>query len=333
MGELKLINIDKETNYDEWLAFRQNGLGASDIGTLMGLNPYKSKIELFYQKVGVIPIKQDENIPMFYGNRLEDFVANMWEYFDGEDPESVITNYNAGNKLKHCKPVTGYIVNSEYPNLFLSPDRIIVNKETDKLVYGGRLIEKNFKGVLEVKTINGFASKQWDGGIPPSYVTQLQTYLFGLNLTYGEIVLFEDGRKLSSIHMDLNPTLKQQILEAMEDFWERVDAAKADPENIQLYEPEPDGTEAFEKFLNDKYANSEIKTLQGTPELLQIAVTHKIIAAEIKELEAKSRECSNLLKNTLKEHEALDFGQSGKVIWRTDSRGIRSLRNNIIINE
>ncbi len=295
MGQLKLINIDKDSNYDEWLAFRQNGLGASDIGTLMGLNPYKSKIELFYQKVGVIPIKQDENIPMFYGNRLEDFVANMWEYFDGEDPESVITNYNSGTKLKHCKAVTGYIVNSEYPNLFLSPDRIIVNKETDKLIYAGRLIEKNFKGVLEVKTINGFASKQWDGGLPPSYVTQLQTYLFGLNLTHGEIVLFEDGRKLSSIPMELNTTLKQQILEAMEDFWERVDAAKADPENIQLYEPEPDGTEAFEKFLNDKYANSEIKTLQGTPELLQIALTHKVIAAEIKELEAKSRECSNLL--------------------------------------
>ena len=48
MGELKLINIDKDKNYEEWLAFRQTGLGASDIGTLMGLNPYKSKIELFF---------------------------------------------------------------------------------------------------------------------------------------------------------------------------------------------------------------------------------------------------------------------------------------------
>ena len=45
MGELKLINIDKETNYDEWLSFRQTGLGASDVGTLMGLNPYKSKMK------------------------------------------------------------------------------------------------------------------------------------------------------------------------------------------------------------------------------------------------------------------------------------------------
>jgi putative phage-type endonuclease len=329
MGELRLIQINKDTNYDEWLAFRQNGLGASDIGTLMGLNPYKSKIELFYQKVGVIPIKQDENIPMFYGNRLEDFVANMWEYYDGEDAESVIKNFNAGTKLQHCKEVVGYIVNSDYPNLFLSPDRLIVDKETDKVLYGGKLIRKNFRGILEVKTINGFASKQWDNGIPPSYITQLQTYLFGLEVSYGEIVLFEDGRKLWTIPMEINENLRLQIVEAMNEFMERVHAARLDLENVHLYEPEPDGTEAFEKFLNQRYANSESKTLQGTDEIYAIALTHKLLSGEMKEMDVKSRECSNLLKNYMKEYEAVDFGERGKLVWRSDSRGIRSLRNNV----
>jgi len=330
MGELKLINIDKDTNLDEWLAFRTKGLGASDIGTLMGLNPYKSKIELFYQKLGLIPIKQDENIPMFYGNRLEEFVANMWEYYDGEDAESVIRNYNEGTKIRHCRSVSGYIINSDYPHLFLSPDRIIVSSETDKLIYGGKLIRKNFKGVLEVKTINGFASKQWEAGIPPSYVTQLQTYLFGLEIEYGEIVFLEDGRKLWSIPMELNINLRDQIVATMNEFMDRIAAAKADIENVHLYEPEPDGTEAFEKFLNSKYSDSESKTLQGTDEMFQIAVRHKVLSSEIKEMESQSRECSNLLKNYLKEHEAIDFGEEkGKISWRTDNRGIRSLRNNI----
>jgi putative phage-type endonuclease len=330
MGELKLINIDKDTNLDEWLAFRTKGLGASDIGTLMGLNPYKSKIELFYQKLGLIPIKQDENIPMFYGNRLEEFVANMWEYYDGEDAESVIRNYNEGTKIRHCRSVSGYIINSDYPHLFLSPDRIIVSSETDKLIYGGKLIRKNFKGVLEVKTINGFASKQWEAGIPPSYVTQLQTYLFGLEIEYGEIVFLEDGRKLWSIPMELNINLRDQIVATMNEFMDRIAAAKADIENVHLYEPEPDGTEAFEKFLNSKYSDSESKTLQGTDEMFQIAVRHKVLSGEIKEMESQSRECSNLLKNYMKEHEAIDFGEEkGKISWRTDNRGIRSLRNNI----
>jgi putative phage-type endonuclease len=332
MGELKLINIDKETNYDEWLSFRQTGLGASDVGTLMGLNPYKSKIELFYQKLGLIPIKQDENIPMFYGNRLEEFVANMWEYYDGEDPESVIRNYAAGTKVRMCKAINGYITNSDYPHLFLSPDRVMVDKESDKMVYGGKLISKNFKGVLEVKTINGFASKQWEGGIPPSYVTQLQTYLFGLEVEYGEIVFLEDGRKLWTIPMELNLNLKDKIVSEMNEFMDRIDAAKKDIENVQMYEPEPDGTEAFEKFLTSKYANSEAKTLQGSDEMFAVAVRHKVLAGEIKDIESQHRQCSNLLKNHMKEFEAIDFGEEkGKISWRTDSRGVRSLRNNVKI--
>jgi putative phage-type endonuclease len=330
MGELKLINIDKETDYEGWLNFRTTGLGASDVGTLMGLNPYKSKIELFYQKLGLIPIKQDENIPMFYGNRLEEFVANMWEYYDGEDPESVIRNYAAGTKIRHCREIKGYITNSDYPHLFLSPDRMMVEKETDKLIYGGKLISKNFKGVLEVKTINGFASKQWEGGIPPSYVTQLQTYLFGLEVEYGEIVFLEDGRKLWTIPMEINYNLKDKIVSEMNEFMDRIEAAKADIENVNLYEPEPDGTEAFEKFLNQRYSESESKTLQGSDEMFEIAIRHKVLAGEIKEMENQSRECSNLLKNHMKEFEALDFGEAkGKVVWRTDARGIRSLRNNV----
>jgi predicted phage-related endonuclease len=116
----------------------------------------------------------------------------------------------------------------------------------------------------------------------------------------------------------------------MNEFMDRIAAAKADIENVHLYEPEPDGTEAFEKFLNSKYSDSESKTLQGTDEMFQIAVRHKVLSSEIKEMESQSRECSNLLKNYMKEHEAIDFGEEkGKISWRTDNRGIRSLRNNI----
>jgi predicted phage-related endonuclease len=132
--------------------------------------------------------------------------------------------------------------------------------------------------------------------------------------------------------MELNVNLRDKIVSEMNEFIDRIAAAKADIENVNLYEPEPDGTEAFEKFLNQRYADSESKTLQGTDEMFAIAVRHKVLAAEIKEMESQSRECSNLIKNHLKEFEALDFGETkGKVVWRTDARGIRSLRNNVKI--
>lgn len=328
MGEFKVISIDKESDYQNWLNFRLNGIGASEVGTLLGLNPYKSKIELFYQKLGVIPLMTEENVVMFYGNRLEDFVASMWEYYENT-PESIVQNYNAGRKIRHAKSVNGYILNSDYPNLFFSPDRLIVESETDRVVHKGNIVRKNVKGVLEIKTISGFASKQWDGGIPPSYVVQVMTYLIGMEQEYAEIALFEDGRKFNVLPIFRNDALITKILTEVDDFSDRVKAAKGDMENIHLYEPEPDGTQAFEQFLNKKYANSEQKTIMGTKEVLEIAVRHKIAAEELKEKETELREYTNQIKNYMQEFEAIDFGDSGKIIWKTDSRGIRSLRNNI----
>ena len=35
---LEIIQINKDKSYDEWIQFRTRGLGASEIGTLMGVN-------------------------------------------------------------------------------------------------------------------------------------------------------------------------------------------------------------------------------------------------------------------------------------------------------
>jgi putative phage-type endonuclease len=332
MGDFKIVSIDKNADYQGWLDFRQNGIGASEIGTLLGLNPYKSKIELFYQKLGVIPQMQEENIVMFYGNRLEDFVASMWEYYSGT-PESIVSNFNSGSKQRHAKSVSGYILNSDYPEMFFSPDRLIVSKDTDKVLYKEKLVAKNIKGILEIKTISGFASKQWDGGIPPSYIIQVTAYMIGLEQNYAEIALFEDGRKFSVLPVERNPSLVDKILREVRDFTDRVKAAKKDMANVHLYEPEPDGTQAFEQFLNKKYALSEDKTIQGNKELLELAIRHKMLSETIKESESQLREYTNMLKNYMKEFEAIDFGDTGKVVWRTDSRGVRALKNNITLKK
>ncbi len=327
-----IIDIDKDTNYDEWLNFRLSGIGASEIGTILGLNPYKSSTELFYQKLKMIPIKQEENMAMFFGNRLESFVANMWEYYDGT-PESLITNFNEDKRLRCAKPIPGYVLNSEYPHMFFSPDRVIVKDPDEpvvKTVKGEfQLIHDNIDGILEIKTISGFASKQWESGLPPSYVIQLTAYMMGLDCSYGEIALLEDGRNLWTVRIDRSATLERQIIEATQEFTDRVNAAKSDMPNVQLYEPEPDGTQAYEQFVNKRYANSEAKTLVGDDEMYTLAMAHKQEMEHMKILEGNVREYSNAIKAIMKEHEMLDFGSRGKIVWRTDARGIRSLRNQI----
>lgn len=325
----QIININKDTHYEDWVNYRSSGIGASEVGTIMGLNPWKSSVELFYQKIGQLPSKIDENVAMFMGTRLEPVVANLWEHYD-DDEAQFIKNYNEGIKTRLGGEVVGYIKSEKYPHLFLSPDRLILSKK-GRLVFREKLSMKNVTGVLEIKTISGFASKQWEGGIPPSYVCQITTYMLGLGLKYGEIAFLEDGRKLTVIPVQYSESLGNQIIEKTTEFWDRVLAARADMENAHLYEPEPDGTKAYSDFLNKKYAQSEANTIQGGDDLKQKAIAHKMITEEIKEKEDEARELSNYLKNEMKDFDTISFGETGKVTWKTDSRGYRTFKNGIKI--
>ena len=54
-----------EMSPDDWLGFRGRGIGASEVGYIMGLSPYKSNVELFYEKIGEKLGYNLENIAMF----------------------------------------------------------------------------------------------------------------------------------------------------------------------------------------------------------------------------------------------------------------------------
>ncbi len=54
---LKLIKT-RDLNRDQWLNVRKNGIGSSDAAAAVGLNPYKSQLELWLEKTG-----RDGNLP------------------------------------------------------------------------------------------------------------------------------------------------------------------------------------------------------------------------------------------------------------------------------
>jgi putative phage-type endonuclease len=65
----------------QWLQARQQGIGASDAATAVGLNPYKSQLELWMEKTGrIIPQQPDpnEDSPMVWGTKLEPIVAEHY---------------------------------------------------------------------------------------------------------------------------------------------------------------------------------------------------------------------------------------------------------------
>lgn len=321
----KIVNIDKESQLDDWLAFRYNGIGGSEIGTMMGVNPWKSAVELYYQKIGDFDPKVNYNIPMFMGNVLEPVVSDLFEYWD--DGDNLIENYAAGIKQRKLYEIQGYVLNDKYPNMFFSPDRLVHTKPVKRK---DTLIQKNIDQIVEIKTISNWSSKQWESGLPPSYYLQLQTYLMGLDVEEGYIVSLKDGRDLDVVYIERSHDVGDLIWETFQDFWDRVQKGRLAlelGEDPHEFAPDSDGTQSLEKFLSTKFKNPEEKTIYATPEIIQWASEHTELVEKGKEIETEIRERANKLKSFMKDFTILDMGNNGKVTWRPNSKGNRIFRN------
>ncbi len=312
---------------DQWHDYRMNGIGASEIASVMGLNPYKSSIELFYEKIGQKEIYKGENPAMFWGTELESVIADKWQYWDPANPgqERMIENFRAINLIRRCEKVNRYISNPAFPQLFVSLDR---------------RIHKNAglgEGALEVKTISGFAAGQWESEIPPMYIVQLQQQLMVCDFNYGELAILKDGRTMEVYPFEKNETIQASIAERSKFFWDMVIEArgyveliKEDPiindhlqSQIDALAPEPDGSVGYENYLKEKYKSGGGGLIKGEAVHLEIAKQYKKTNDHITQLETAKNECANKLKAVLGEYDVLDFQQDGKVTWKANVKGTR----------
>jgi putative phage-type endonuclease len=74
-GAAVVIPVRQRT--PEWLAARENGIGASDAPAAIGVSPWKSPLSLWAEKLGLIPA-QPPTLPMMLGTELEPLIARLY---------------------------------------------------------------------------------------------------------------------------------------------------------------------------------------------------------------------------------------------------------------
>ena len=341
MNKNLIITTTKSMNNKDWLQFRTRGLGASEIGAVLGFSEYCSPMQKFDEKITLIPKPRFENLSMFLGKQAEDKNAEMWEYWDGS-VEGMISNYYSGTKVRRCRKINAYVQNPKYDWLFVSLDRII-NKHTIK--------GKSFgEGALELKNLSSYEVQKWEEGIPTSHLLQVQTQMAVCEFEYGELAVKLDDRNYTVYPFEKNKAICEQIIDQTHDFWQRVKQARQiqtqlfnakqnfnqrlveDLEGqLQQLEPEPDGSDAVSDFLSAKYKKAISGERQGTSEELEWATKHAKKKAELKLVEQEVKEQENRLKNAMKEAEILNFGKEGKIHWANSTNGSRIFRNKIKI--
>lgn len=312
---LILTPITKSTSKDDWLKFRMNGIGGSEAAIVLNLNPYESAVELFYKKV----FQETENIQserMFWGNVHEDTIANIWQYYNPDgDINEMMSNYENGTIIRKCKRLNAIVQNGKYPQLLANIDRIITGNNGKG------------EGILEIKTISDFAVNQWESGIPPYHIVQLQTYLAILELEYGELAMLKNGRNFEVIPFVRNEEIISGIDIKTKEFWERVLEAREIHKqggSIEHLEPEPDNSTAYEKFMKDRFKSKPV-IIEGTSEQLEIAQKYKEYGTLIKDTESLQQSEKNKLIDILRESEKIDFGVNGYVSFLPNKNGVRTL--------
>jgi len=318
----------------EWLALRSKGIGGSEIGTVLGVNPWKSAMQLFFEKLGLFQEGETNNMRMFMGNYMESHIATLWQHWDGSE-EGMVANFRTGITVRRCSELPETMWLKKMPFLIANIDRQI-----DKLP--GR----KGRGVLECKTINGYYAQQWAAGVPPSYLYQIQQYMLVTGYKFAELALLRDGNSLSVLQFDADPAAQELIVEKAAEFWQRIQAArpaavkylteeaKRNPnrnalsdymQEVEQYEPAPEASPAYEEFLRKRYTQSSGVAI-ADPEDVRLAKMYAEINRQKKELEDKRQEAANALMRRLGESEVLDMGDMGRVTWKANERGTRVLR-------
>ena len=77
-----LVLVDTEDlTREEWLDWRRRGIGGSDVSAIIGISPFRTARDIYYDKLGIAVVEENEGnwVAMEMGHLLEDLVAKIFE--------------------------------------------------------------------------------------------------------------------------------------------------------------------------------------------------------------------------------------------------------------
>ena len=346
-SDLKIVRIPPQT--DAWFEFRRSGIGGSEAATILGLNRYDTVTRTYYEKIGAVEPRRDDNARMFFGRYMEDKIAELWAFYDGT-PEGWIENYKNNRIIRQCRNVNGLVVNPSYPWLFGSFDRVQNIKGGVNLITGEPL---KTEAVLEIKTLSYWSSQMWEGGIPLPYLIQIHVYMIILETDYAELAILKDGSEFIVEKYARDEGLCEKIISITKSFWENLVvpgkiayAKKREAEKvgnisevekfeaeIQKHEPEPDHSEAYTSFMSERFLK-ERQSVEGTIELYDLAKQDKVLNGIKGIIDDERTGIKNRMIKTLTDAgaEQIDFGKLGTCDW-SERKGAKNRTFNNRIKE
>lgn len=319
---------------DRWLELRRSGLGGSDMAAICGASQTKP-IEVWRAKRGLSRLGDGPGDAAWWGQQLEPLVARKYAA-------------DSGMTLLSCPTVR----HRERPWQIGTPDRLVyepVRIELAVSVPDGRppigldledmddvpiagaplrhlvpldeaiqnlLVIRPDRG-LEIKTHNfrqaSYYGEPGSDDVPQDKRIQAAWYCSLFEVDHWDIAVLGNTNQYRTYRIYRDADLEEILLEEGADFWQLVQSG---------IEPQPDGSEAFERHLNAKLGGAERIEQIATDYVEQQIETLRKLKRRIKQDTDTADQLEQVIKLTMGNVTDL-IGRNGEPLltWRRDSRG------------
>ena len=227
--------IIKPANHDEWLKEREYGIGASEVGAVLGLSPFETPFSLWLKKTKQVP-RDEENNAMRMGHLLEPVVAQLWEEA-------------TGMKVIKASAADIIYVHPEYDFMRATPDRVVRGR----------------KKLLECKTtITDVDSDD----IFPHWIAQCQYQMYVTGIHDCDLAWLVKGRFFGYQNIEYDAEFAEFIAERVKEYWNDCVVGGKEPELISVDDFATKGSEPGKDVEADDKALGEILSLRKVNELL-----------------------------------------------------------------
>lgn len=252
--------VVKYKNREEWLAGRGKGIGASEAGTVLGLNPFCTPYQLWRYKKGIDP-PQEENFAMKAGHYLEDAVSMFFR--DG-----------SGAHIIKASTEDFTIYDSERPWLRVSPDRTFWRPWAKH--------NEAEKSILECKTTQLTIDPD---NLPKHWFCQIQMNMGVAEYKDGALAWLTMGRDFGYRDIEFDKEFYDWMTDQITEYWQRYIVGDEEPapytaEDIMIKYPR----------------HKEGKTVTADTDIMEQLERLKILKSEIKPKETEVKEIEGNLK-------------------------------------
>lgn len=274
---MKVVVKTSNLSREEWLKYRTQGIGGSDVSIIAGINPFKSAHHLWLEKTGQIEPEQTGSEYAHFGTLLEPIVRKEF-------------TERTGIKVRQKHML---LQSEDHPFMFADLDGVI--NENGELA------------IFEAKTASAYKQEVWEDGVPAPYILQVQHYMAvtGAKRTY--IAALVGGNHFYHHVIERDKEMIGKIIAMEKFFWET--------HVLGGVEPVPDGSEATTNYFNNKFSKSNGKTIELPEEALTVCMEYDRLSKELKKLEEARNAAMNQLKSYLKEAETGTVGDR-KITWK-----------------